>query len=60
MKGAIEMARFSKAVLAVAFALIGQASNAEERPRYAFAAKPEDAKYVEQKYAKQLAAADSI
>lgn len=54
------MARLSKALLALAFALIGQAVNAEDRPRYAFAANPEDAKYAEDKYAKQLKLADSI
>jgi len=54
------MVRLSKALLALAFALIGQAVNAEDRPRYAFAAKPEDAKYAEEKFAKQLKLADSI
>ena len=54
------MARLSKALLALAFALIGQAVNAEDRPRYAFAANPEDAKYAEEKFAKQLKLADSI
>ena len=54
------MARLSQAALTLVLAMISQASNAESRRSYFFAAKPEDAKYVEVKYAEQLKIAESI
>lgn len=54
------MRRFTGASMAIAILLTSQSLSAEERPRYAFPPRPEDTRYVEQKYAQYLGAADAI